>query len=110
MARLMWRRLARLEHCAEAARYVRLVIGLAREQHRNPSELLASAQEQAAWFRWDQARHPPPAYPDGRIDIEPSIRRWAAWAGIDPDEAVQEFAACIDAFERGEPKKDGPCG
>jgi hypothetical protein len=48
-------------------------------------------------------------YPDGRIDIEPSIRRFAVWAGVDPDETVRELTARVAALERGETEKDVPC-
>jgi len=106
----MARRLARLEQRAVSARYVRRALDLAREQRRNPGELLVLAREELNWHRWDYARHPPPVYPDGRIDIEPSLRRWAAWVGIDPDKVVREWTAHIAALERGEPEKDGPCG
>jgi hypothetical protein len=109
MARLMTRRLARLEQRADTARFVRHALDQARDARRGPGELLAIAREEVAWWRWDHARHPPPVYPDGRIDMEPSIRRWAAWAGVDPDETVRDVTARLTALERGEPKKDGPC-
>jgi hypothetical protein len=110
MARLIARRLARLEQRAEAAHFMRQALDAAREQRRNPGELLASVQEGRAWLRWDHARHPPPVYPDGRIDLEPSIRRFAVWAGVDPDETVREVTARLTALERGDPDKDGSCG
>jgi hypothetical protein len=95
MARLT-ARLARLEQRAEAARFVRHAQDHARKTRNGPGELLAMAREEIAWWRWDNARHPPPVYPDGRIDIEPSVRRWAAWAGVDPDKAVREFMAIVE--------------
>jgi hypothetical protein len=102
MARLT-ARLERLEERADAARFIRQALDLARDQRRHLGELVASAQEHRAWFRWDDARHPPPVYPDGRIDLEPSIRRWAMWAGHDPDLAVRELMAIIERRTAGGP-------
>jgi hypothetical protein len=108
MARLTARRLTRLEQRADAARFIRQAFDLAREQRRHVGELVASAQEHRAWFRWDHARHPPPVYPDGRIDLEPSIRRWAMWAGHDPDLAVRDLTAIIERRTAGGPAAEPP--
>jgi hypothetical protein len=96
MARLIRRRLARLERLALEAEYVRHALDLAREQRRNLSEVLVMAREDAAWWRWEHARHPPLVRPDGRIDFEPCIRRWAVWTGLDPDVAVRELRARVE--------------
>jgi hypothetical protein len=102
MARLT-ARVGRLERRAAEASWARAALDAAREQGGPAGELVAMMREALVWWRWESARHPLPVLPDGRVDMEPAIRRWAAWAGVDPDTAVGEMRTWVEPMTKRRP-------
>ena len=83
------RRLVRLEQQATELELRQRAAELAAELRRPVDQVLTDLREAAAWLAWDHMVHPPPVWPDGRVDLEPSLRRMAAAFGQDPDAYVE---------------------
>ena len=92
------RRLVRLEQQATELELRQRAAELAAELRRPVDQVLTDLREAAAWLAWDHMVYPPPVWPDGRVDLEPSLRRMAAAFGQDPDAYVE---SCRGRMEDG---------
>ena len=91
-------RVTRLEAVAEEARLYRLMTRQAAKLGRPVDSVWAEWRRHAVWFARDRLLHPVAATGDGRVDLEPQVRRLAAELGVDPDAAVAEAQWVLDEW------------
>src|SRR4051812_24565376 len=89
-------RLERLARVTAEATPQRRGEGLAAGTGKSETVMLAGRRWLHTWMVWDHAQHPPRMYPNGKMDIEPSLRRLAVAVDVDPDEAVRQARAILE--------------
>ena len=98
---MTWRgRVQRLERATRELTLRRRATTLAAERGQSPDEVLADLRRFGAWRAQDRARYPQPVRSDGKVDIEPQLRRMALAFGRDPDAAVQEAKLLLAHWKR----------